>query len=104
MIGAESDRPDCAVCVPPGASLVLYNIPKRLQRRYQVRETEDVTFTQVSAQENAYRDAVRFRNGGTLLLQRLDPGQRVMVTTVSGKETCEIDRFVPVERRVETPR
>src|SRR5579883_723616 len=90
MIGAESDRPDCAVCIPPGASLVLHNIPSRIRREYGVEETEYVTFTQISADENAYRDAVRFRNGRTILLQRLDPGQKVKVLTVSGAEHGEI--------------
>ena len=68
-----------AVCVPPGARLALTDIPKRLQKEYGIGAAEDVTFTQLTAAANAYRDAVRFSNGREILLQRLDEGQRVRV-------------------------
>lgn len=68
-----------AVCVPPGARLALIDIPKRLQREHRIGATEEVTFTQLTATPNAYRDAVRFSNGHEILLQRLDEGQRLRV-------------------------
>jgi hypothetical protein len=46
-------------------------------------------FTQITAAANAYRDAVRFRNGAEVLLQRLDEGQRVDVISVSVPEPVE---------------
>jgi hypothetical protein len=98
MIGAESDRPDCAVCIPPGARLILYNIPSSLQRECRVSETEQVTFTQLSADENAYRDAVRFSSGRSLLLQRLEPGQKVTVLALSNAEE------IPAEPLLESVR
>ena len=78
--------PSCAVCVPPGAKLRLLCIPKRLQREFAIGSEEEVTFTQISAEENSYRDAVRFRDGATVLLQRLEPGQSVVVLNISGEE------------------
>ena len=76
----------CAVCIPPGARLLLRDIPERLQREYQVGEAEGVTFTQISASEYHYRDAVRFANGREVLLQRLEEGQRVDVLCLSAAE------------------
>jgi hypothetical protein len=67
------------VCIPPGARLLLGDIPEDLQSLHRVSATEEVTFTQLTARPNAYRDAVRFNNGEELLLQRLNEGQRVKV-------------------------
>ncbi|HKX30826.1 MAG TPA: hypothetical protein VJ302_24260 [Blastocatellia bacterium] len=72
-----------AVCVPPGARLFLQDIPRQLQNEVGVAECEEVTFTQLSAIPNTYRDAVRFPNGREILLQRLNPGQRVKVLCLS---------------------
>jgi len=79
----EAERRVPAVCIPPGASLILYDIPKTLQREMGVGEIEPVTFTQVSAEVNTYRDAVRFPNGRQILLQRLQEGQRVTVVSLA---------------------
>lgn len=86
---AKPDRPVCAVCIPPGAKLLLHSVPARLQRRAGVGELEGVTFTQLTARENTYRDAVRFHNGFTVLLQQLQPGQIVEVLSLSSEETLE---------------
>ncbi len=72
-----------AVCIPPGARLLLRDIPMNLQRAYDVREAEEVTFVQQSAEAYRYRDAVRFQNGREILLQRLTCGQRVDVLDLS---------------------
>ncbi|MCI0663119.1 MAG: hypothetical protein L0220_18795 [Acidobacteria bacterium] len=79
----EIAHPAPAVCIPPGARLFLQGIPKYLQRDLNVAECEEVTFTQLSAQPDTYRDAVRFNNGREVLLQRLRPGQRVKVLCLS---------------------
>jgi hypothetical protein len=71
--------PAVSVCVPPGARLLLRDISADLQRQLDLQATEEVTFVQLSAEAFRYRDAVRFRNGREVLLQRLKCGQRVKV-------------------------
>ena len=78
-----------AVCVPPGARLLLRDIPKDLQRQLDVQATEEVTFVQLSAEAYQYRDAVRFRNGREVLLQRLKYGQRVEVLSLCSDDSRE---------------
>jgi hypothetical protein len=78
-----------AVCVPPGARLLLRDIPKDLQRQFDVQACEKVTFVQLSAEAYQYRDAVRFRNGREVLLQRLRCGQQVEVLSLSSGNTRE---------------
>src|SRR5579863_1272938 len=73
----EAEKRVPAVCIPPGSRLILRDIPKTLQRELDVEETEHVTFAEISAEVNTYRDAIRFRNGRQLLLQRLREGQRI---------------------------
>jgi hypothetical protein len=79
----EFEKGICAVCVPPGARLILRDIPKRLQRDLGVKEVEVVTFLEISAEVNSYRDAVRFVNQREVLLQALCQGQRVTVLSVA---------------------
>jgi hypothetical protein len=85
-----------AVCVPPGARLRLLDIPERLRRKLNVWDEEDVVFTQLSAEVNKHRDAVRFRCGCEVLLQELEHGQRVFVISASlPDEMPECGEFVP---------
>ena len=79
-------EPACAVCIPPGARLVLRDIPERIRQQYGVAPEEEVTFTQLSVSTNCYRDAIRFKTGVELLLQRLTPGQRVDVLSLAIEE------------------
>ena len=78
-----------AICVPPGARLLLNDIPKYLQRLFDVQATEEVTFVQLSAEAYQYRDAVRFRNGRQVLLQLLRCGQHVEVLSLCSGESHE---------------
>jgi hypothetical protein len=80
------EKPVAAVCVPPGARLLLRDIPQRLQQDLSVGPEEEVTFVQLSASEYHYRDAVRFKNGRELLLQRLEEGQRADMLCLSPEE------------------
>ena len=48
-----------AVCVPPGAGLLLRDIPKKLCQQCGVSSTEEVRFVQLSATPHQFRDAVR---------------------------------------------
>lgn len=72
-----------AVCIPPGARLLLGDISEDVQTSCSVGASEEVTFTQLTATPNRYRDAVRFKNGREILLQHLNQGQRVRVLQLS---------------------
>lgn len=80
-----------AVCIPPGAQLILKDIPADLQRQCRVLEEEGVLFTQLSADVNSYRDAVRFTNGYQIRLQDLREGMRVQVLSLAG-----VTEYTPV--------
>jgi hypothetical protein len=86
-------EPVPAVCIPPGARLQLQDIPVRLQHELGVGPVEDVTFTQISAAVNSYRDAVRFANGREVRLQELREGQRVRVLDLSAAEDLDLERL-----------
>ena len=73
-----------AVCIPPGAHLILKDIPADMQRQCHVTSEEGVMFTQLSADVNSYRDAVRFKNGYQMRLQDLREGMRVEVLSLAG--------------------
>lgn len=75
-----------AVCIPPGARLQLRDIPPRVQTLLGVMASEEVTFVQLSAEAYQYRDAVKFKNGQTVLLQKLDKGQQVDVLCLASTE------------------
>jgi len=89
FLNPPATKPVPAVCIPPGASLELMDIPKRLQREFDIEPTEEVTFTQLTAAANTYRDAVRFSNGRQILLQRLNVGQHVRVLTLGSQDTTD---------------
>src|SRR5581483_3714224 len=82
----EAERRVPAVCVPPGATLLLRDIPKNLQRELGISESEEVRFVQTSAEVNTYRDAVRFKNNRQVLLQGLREGQRATVLSLGASE------------------
>lgn len=78
------------ICVPPGARLIVRDIPRYLQRAFALRNDMEVAiFTQQAPTEDDYRDALRFNNGTEVLLQRLAVGQRVRVLNVSSSEDWE---------------
>jgi hypothetical protein len=79
-------RQVCAVCIPDGAKLMVYGIPRGVQEAYGVSSAEAVTFRQLSADAHTYRDAVEFSNGIRLRLQDLDEGQHVQVLALSSEE------------------
>jgi len=79
-----------AVCMPPGAQLVVEDIPESLHLAIGVGEIELVTFTRVKAPD-AYRDAVRFKNGREVRLQELREGQRMWVMDLSRARASEPD-------------
>ena len=88
-----------AICVPPGARLLLQDIPRHLQQSLGVRATEEVIFLERSLEAFTYRDAVRFSNGLEILLQRLDPGQRVRVMRLDPDGEVELPQNHGEDRR-----
>ena len=95
----ELDRdwpPVTAVCVPPGAQLILKNLPAALQQRYGLAEEEGAFFVQTSANPNTYRDAVRFCNGAQLLLQSFPEGIRIEVLSLGATADEDQRLAVPV--------
>jgi hypothetical protein len=87
-----------AVCIPPGAQLLLRDIPDHLQRQLGVGADEEVTFVQLSAEPFRYRDAVRFNNGKEILLQKLEVGQLVDVLCLSLAEEVPQGKEASVAR------
>ena len=75
----------CAVCIPDGAQLVLHGISPELQQIHGVSTTESVTFRQLSAHAETYRDAVEFKNGVRVRLQALEEGQQIEVLALSSE-------------------
>ncbi|HEY8461705.1 MAG TPA: hypothetical protein VIM99_15050 [Blastocatellia bacterium] len=97
---SEPTEKAVAVCVPPGARLLLQDIPARLRRKLNVREEEEVVFTQLTAEANRHRDAVRFSNGREVLLQEFKEGQRAFVISLSlPDETPETEEMEPRRKR-----
>jgi len=86
----------CAVCIPPGATLEVRDIPERLRRLWVVSSEETAIFTQISANINTYRDALRFNNGREVRLQDMREGMRVRVVELAGA-----DEGIDLRREVE---
>jgi hypothetical protein len=68
---------------------MLYDIPARMQTELGIGAQEEVTFTQITAMANSYRDAVRFQNGRVIRLQEMREGQRVRVLDLSLADAYE---------------
>jgi hypothetical protein len=93
----SSQKTTPAVCVAPGARLLLRDITADLQSQFHVRASEEVTFVQLSATAYQYRDAVCFENGQEILLQKLRCGQRVDVLCLSGTDSGQEEEHPRVE-------
>jgi len=79
----------CAVCIPPGARLLLRDIPDQIQRQLGIGDSEEVIFIQTSAEAWRHRDGLRFKNGQEILLQRLRENQRADVLSLSLADLSE---------------
>lgn len=86
FFSAEQVCPVPAVCIPPGARLRLHDIGEDFQREHEVGSEEEVTFTQLSAAPQTYRDAVMFQIGCRVRLQELPEGLRVTVLNLEAHE------------------
>ena len=89
-----------AVCIPPGARLLVRDIPAQLQRECGLQGSlEEAVFTQITAAANTFRDALRFQKEIEILLQRFAEGQRVRVLDLSSTEERETE---PIGQRAST--
>ena len=86
-----SAKQNPAVCVPPGARLILHDVPERLQHNLTVGPIEEVTFVQLSATPYQFRDAVCFSNGREIRLQEFSEGMRVRVLKMSLPEDSSFE-------------
>jgi len=77
-----------AVCIPPAARLQLHGIGDDFRREYSVSSDEEVTFEELSASVNTYRDAVRFQNGRQVRIQELPEGLEVTVLSLAAESTA----------------
>jgi len=84
---AADPSPIPAVCIPPGAHLRLSDIGDGIRGRHAVGAEEEVTFEQLTAAANTYRDAIAFRSGLKIRLQELPEGQRVTVLSLGASQT-----------------
>jgi len=75
-----------AVCVPPGARLLISEVPKNARPGFELLEMESVEFTQLSEMSYAYRDALRLPDGKTVLLQKLPEGLRATVMALAAED------------------
>ena len=77
---------DTAVCVPPGARLLVQEFPERLPSEIGIGQSETVVFFERTTKPYEHRDAVQFNNGQDILLQQLAEGQRVTVLCLAAPE------------------
>lgn len=80
-----------AVCIPPGARLVVTEVPKKVQSCLQIGEMETATFTEISSRKYSYRDALVFPGGRRVLLQRLPEGIRAHVLSLA-RESAPLEQ------------
>jgi hypothetical protein len=72
----------CAICVPPGALLILKDISAQMQKDLDLRPEEDGKFIETSIHLYRHRDAIEFVNGVVASLQDLQEGQRIEVLSL----------------------
>jgi len=78
-----SDRPSvCAICVPPGARLILKDISARMQKDLGLCPEEGGKFIETSVDLYRHRDAIQLANGLVIPLQHLCEGQRIEVLSL----------------------
>jgi hypothetical protein len=87
FLGSARRSVVAAVCIPPGAFLVVKDLPEELRREWRMESEEGVVFVQTSANVNSYRDAIQFHDGRLVRLQDLREGLRFEVLSLAGAFT-----------------
>jgi hypothetical protein len=72
----------CAICVPPGARLILKDISPLMQRDLGLGPEEGGKFIETSIEVRRHRDAILLANGFVIPTQQLREGQRVEVLSL----------------------
>ncbi len=75
-----------AVCLPPGARLLVSEVPLAAKPIWGMLEMKTVDFTQLSERSYSYRDAFRMPDGQEVLLQWLPEGLRATVLAMAPNE------------------
>jgi hypothetical protein len=89
-----SDRSSvCAICVPPGARVMLKDISVEMQRDLGLCPEEGGKFIETSIEVLRHRDAILLANGLVIPMQRLHERQRVQVVSL-----VPADEFVEARR------
>lgn len=92
-----------AVCIPPGARLLVDQVPKYLRAELDIRSQEEVTFDELSANAYEYRDILRFRNGRSVLLQDLPERVRFEVLSLASTQAEVVAEVKPEVRWSQFP-
>jgi hypothetical protein len=82
-----------AICVPPGAQLLLSDIPASVQASLYIRSSEIAVFTELHARHYRFRDALLLPNATRVLLQDLPEGLHALVLSMSS-DTCSKEQTV----------
>jgi len=92
-LSLASYRPNlCAICVPPGARLILKDISPVMQKDFGLCPEEGGKFIETSAEAHRHRDAIQLANGIVIRLQDLSEGQRIEVLSLVPADECTEDR------------
>jgi hypothetical protein len=84
-----------AVCIAPGARLLLNGVPRKVQTSLCVGRSERVVFTELSERSYSYRDALLLPNGTRVLLQDLPEGLHAVVLSMSSEPRAEAAQKEP---------
>lgn len=88
-LSSISSPPVSAICIPPGARLLLTNVPTEAQEALDIGPSEIAVFTEISNRSYSYRDALILSNGTQVLLQDLAKGTRAVVLSLSSDASEE---------------
>jgi hypothetical protein len=83
---SSAPDPTPVVCIPPGARLLLEPASGFPRAQVYLASPKIVTFTQLSAEPNQHRDALRLDSGAILSVATLAEGQKVKVLRLSSSE------------------
>jgi hypothetical protein len=82
----------CAVCVPPGARLLLSDVSRNVQKSLRIAPSEVAVFIELSDRSYTYRDALVLPNGTRVLLQDLPAGLHAVVLSLSSEAAVKTTR------------
>jgi hypothetical protein len=78
-----------AICIPPGAQLLLIHVPRSVQMSFDIGVSSVVVFTELPGRSYSYRDAILLPNGTRVLLQDLPEGLHALVLSISPEPSAK---------------